>query len=57
MAEASIVGLQGFFIACTTFTTVLRFVSRKSSRGGMWWDDYMILLAVVRERSSLVDSF
>jgi hypothetical protein len=48
---SSAAGLQVFLIISSTSITALRFLSRNLSPAGVWWDDYMILLALVGERS------
>ena len=46
-ALSSLDGLQIFLIVCSTSVTVMRCVARKLSPAGLWWDDFLIILALV----------
>ena len=39
---------SAILIALSTTAVILRFVARYLSRAGLWWDDWTILLALVR---------
>ena len=39
------------FIVLTSVTTLLRVISRTQSKAGLWWDDYLSILALVRGKS------
>lgn len=44
-------------IALSATAVTLRFLSRRLSKVSLWWDDWLILIALVsRERRSLVHS-
>jgi len=47
-------GLQVFLIVSSTVMTALRFVARFFSKAGLWWDDYVVFLALVRRIVLLV---
>ena len=42
-----VVAVSVVLIVITAVTVTLRFVSRWVSKAGMWWDDWMILAAMV----------
>ena len=45
---ATPIGTDAFLIAISTLALLLRFLSRKLSGAGFWWDDWLALAAWVR---------
>lgn len=45
---SNIIGINAFLIAIATTVLLLRFISRKLSDAGFWWDDWLVLAAWVR---------
>lgn len=41
------VNIATFALACTAI--VLRFISRRLSRATLWWDDWLMIPAIVRD--------
>ena len=42
-----IIAVAAVLITISTIAVILRFVSRLVSQAGFWWDDWMILAALV----------
>ena len=49
--------VQISMIVATTVVVTLRFISRKIAQAGLWWDDWMILAALVRIDHAVVEAY
>ena len=45
--SGSTIAVEAFIIALAVVSVALRFYTRISSKAGLWWDDWMIFIAVV----------
>lgn len=43
-----IIAVSAVLIAISTIAVILRFMSRMVSKAGLWWDDWLIVAAMVR---------
>ena len=43
-----IIAVSAILIIISTIAVILRFVSRMVSKAGLWWDDWLIVGAMVR---------
>lgn len=43
-----IIAVSAILIAISTIAVILRFMSRMVSKAGLWWDDWLIVAAMVR---------
>jgi len=43
-----IIAVSAVLIAISTIAVILRFISRMVSKAGLWWDDWLIVAAMVR---------
>jgi len=43
-----IIAVSAVLIAISTIAVILRFLSRMVSKAGLWWDDWLIVGAMVR---------